>query len=338
MAAGRHGTVEKGNNDEVRQTDPQAFRHPGKAFRYGIRKVRQALFWNRYYETVRDPKAKARVDMDPTIQADVVRELKANGFEVADFQIDLPDLQNYLARARYDRYPDYCGTDVGRLPEKTVEHYLAAKLLKLSPEDVYIDVATSDSPTPEMYRELQRCTVYRQDITYPSDVHGNKIGGDAADMPVPDGFATRRSLHCSFEHFEGNSDMRFIRGTGRVLRPGGKLCIVPYCLRNHCVVQTDPCVYPKGSVQFEDDALLCCTKDWGHGTVATMTCHISRPASYRTSMACISPSTSSATRRPSARPAIHKNGLGRGVRDSSRPPGDRARVRYYSHRSQPPDL
>jgi SAM-dependent methyltransferase len=242
----------------------RAFRHPGKAFRYGIRKVRQALFWDRYYETVRDPKARARVDMDPTIQANVVRELKAGGFEVVDFRIDLPDLQSYLARARYDRFPDYCGTDIGRLPEKTLEHYLAAKLLELSPQDVYIDVATSDSPTPEIYHELYGCKVYRQDLTYPYGVHGNKIGGDAANMPVPDGFATRMSMHCSFEHFEGDSDMRFIREVGRVLRPGGKLCIVPFYLRNRYVVQTDPCVYSKGSVQFEDDAFLCCTKGWGH--------------------------------------------------------------------------
>ena len=67
----------------------RAFRHPGKAFRYGIRKGKQALFWERYYQTVRDPKAKSRVDMDPTVQADVVRDLKAGGFEVIDFQIDL---------------------------------------------------------------------------------------------------------------------------------------------------------------------------------------------------------------------------------------------------------
>jgi len=242
----------------------RAIRHPDKAVRYGMRKVRQALFWNRYYDAVRDPKAKTRVDMDPTIQVDVVQDLKAARFEVVDYNIDMSDLRSYLARACYDRYPDYCGTDIGRLPEKTLEHYLAAQLLELSPQDVYVDIAASDSPTPEIYHDLYGCTVYRQDLTYPSGVHGNMIGGDAASMPVADGFATKMAMHCSFEHFEGDSDMRVIREAGRVLRPGGRLCIVPFYLRNHYVVQTDPCVYPAGNVQFEDDALICCTKGWGH--------------------------------------------------------------------------
>jgi len=242
----------------------RAIRHPGKAARYVTRKVRQTLFWNSYYAGVREPKAKARVDMNATIQADVRQNLEAAGFDMVDFNLDITDLRNYLARARYDRYPDYCGTDIGRLPEKTLEHYLAAKLLELSPRDVYVDIATSDSPTPEIYNELYGCTVFRQDLTYPSGIHDNRIGGDAASMPVPDGFATKMAMHCSFEHFEGDSDVRFIREVGRVLRPGGRLCIVPFYLRNRYVVQTDPCVYPSGSVQFEDDALLCCTKGWGH--------------------------------------------------------------------------
>jgi len=242
----------------------RAFRHPVKAVRFGTWKVREALFWDRYYAAVREPKACSRVDMDPQIQAEVVRELKANGFEVQDYQIDLADLRRYLDRAGYRSFPDYCGTDIGRLPEKTLEHYLAASLLKLSPEDVYVDIAALDSPTPEVFHRLYGCAVYRQDLSYPPGIHGHRIGGDASSMPIPDGFATKMSMHCSFEHFEGDSDSRFIREAGRVLGPGGKLCIVPFYLRNRYVIQTDPGAYAQGSVRFEDDALLCCTKGWGH--------------------------------------------------------------------------
>jgi hypothetical protein len=35
------------------------------------------------------------------------------------------------------------------------------------------------------------------------------------------------SLHNSLEHFEGRSDIRFFREAQRLLRPGGKLLVVP---------------------------------------------------------------------------------------------------------------
>ena len=52
-------------------------------------------------------------------------------------------------------------------------------------------------------------------------------------MPLPEGVRDQDSSHCSFEHFEGDSDIGFIRETARVPRPGGAACIVPlYLLRN----------------------------------------------------------------------------------------------------------
>ncbi|MBM3315795.1 class I SAM-dependent methyltransferase, partial [candidate division WOR-3 bacterium] len=117
---------------------------------------------------------------------------------------------------------------------------------------------------PEVYRALYQCAAYRQDLSYPAGVHGNRIGGDAGAMPLPDGFATRMAMHCSFEHFEGDADIRFMREAARVLRPGGRLCIVPLYLHDRYAVQTDPCAYRQGSVTFEPDAVLYCARGWGH--------------------------------------------------------------------------
>jgi len=35
------------------------------------------------------------------------------------------------------------------------------------------------------------------------------------------------SLHNSLEHFEGRSDIKFFKEAQRLLRPGGKLLVVP---------------------------------------------------------------------------------------------------------------
>ena len=67
------------------------------------------------------------------------------------------------------------------------------------------------------------------------------------------------ALHCSFEHFEKNSDVKFIKEASRVLKKGGKLCILPLYLFNRYSIQIDPSVLPKGHL-FENDAILYCVR------------------------------------------------------------------------------
>jgi hypothetical protein len=71
------------------------------------------------------------------------------------------------------------------------------------------------------------------------------------------------ALHCSFECFEQDSDIKFIIEAGRVLRKGGKLLIVPLYLSNKYIIVTDPAVLPRGGIPFESDAILYCVKGCG---------------------------------------------------------------------------
>jgi SAM-dependent methyltransferase len=226
-------------------------------------RVRQPFLWYYRYFTLREPKLKSLVHHeDPRIHKETITKLKENVFNIIDFEIDVADYRRYISMARFPNY--YGGGKAGNFVEKSLEHYLAAKLLDLSRDDVFIDIASELSPASEIYHEIFGCKVYRQDLAFPEGIHGNKIGGDASNMPVKDGFATKMALHCSFENFpQQDSDIKFINEANRVLAKGGKLCIVPLYLFSKYAVETDLAVWPKGSLYFEPDAVLYCAKGTG---------------------------------------------------------------------------
>lgn len=232
---------------------------------YAINIIRRTVLWQYNFPRLREPKVKASIPHDPQIQEEITGLLKAHGFNVGDFRIDVDDYTRYMRRSGYNRFPGYYGGGEGAIIiEKSLEHYLALKLLDISASDIYIDIANAGSPVPEIYHKLCGCSVYRQDILFPKGIHGDVIGGDAGCMPVEDAFATKMALHCSFEHFEQDSDIRFIKEASRVLRKGGKLCILPLYLFNKYAIQTDPSVLPRGGIPFEKDAVLYCAKGWNN--------------------------------------------------------------------------
>jgi SAM-dependent methyltransferase len=211
---------------------------------------------------IRDPKTTEPFNYTPAVVEAILDDLDRRGFPVEEITVDPAEYHAYFAAAGYaERYPDYYSFN---LPEKSLEHFVAATLLELGPTDVYIDIASEHSPVPEIYTRLFGCTSYRQDLAYPEGLHGDRIGGDAASMPVPDGFATRMALHCSFEHFEGDADMRFVREVARVLRPGGRVCFAPLYLSDRYGVLTDPSVAVAEQVSFDPDALVYCKPGWGN--------------------------------------------------------------------------
>ncbi|MCS6912668.1 MAG: methyltransferase domain-containing protein [Myxococcales bacterium] len=227
--------------------------------------VRTHLMWEYHLAQVREPRQTGWVVASGE---ELIEPLRAAGFSVSELSINLADYYSYLRRARYHRFPFYYGSGVLRgFYEKALEHHLAACLLDLGPNDVFLDVASGHSPAADIYAELYGCTAYRHDVAFAAGVHGNRIGGDAANLPLPAGFVTKMALHCSFEHFEGDVDMRFLHEAARVLRPGGRLCILPLYLSTQYTILTDPVLLRDGGRSFDDDAVLACARGWGcrHG-------------------------------------------------------------------------
>lgn len=183
--------------------------------------------------------------------------LQEAGIAIDDMVINHAEFKEHLQQARY---PKRSGRSFLR---KASEYYVAAKVLSLSQADVYIDIASSDSPIYHIFERLFGCIGYRQDMIFTKGIVDNTIGGDATCIPVPDQFGSKMSLHCSFEHFEGDSDFLFIREAGRILRPGGVMCIVPLYLKQHYTIRTDPATWCQGRPSFEEDAVILLSKGFG---------------------------------------------------------------------------
>lgn len=186
--------------------------------------------------------------------------IQANGIPFQQLRLSVSGYRDYFDKAGYRvRYPNYYQFN---LPEKSFEHFVALHLLNPGPRDVFIDIASEGSPLPEIVTRLHGSAAYAQDIMYEPGIRGKRIGGDACNMPVPDGFANCATLTCSLEHFEGNSDTRLFRELCRVLRPGGRVVVVPlYIFREHAV-QTDPTYSAPLEIPFDQDATLYCAKGW----------------------------------------------------------------------------
>lgn len=179
---------------------------------------------------------------DPSLDDRLAAEIAEAGVEVGECRIDLEGYHAYLREANYPRTYHGGGEVEGlNFPEKTLEHFVSAQILGLGPDDVYMDVAADRSPFAEIVKRLWKPkAVYRQDLGYEEGVHGERVGGSAGCLPLPDNSITKAALHCSLEHFEGDSDMEMFREMGRVLAPGGKLCVLPFYLAREYTIHTDP--------------------------------------------------------------------------------------------------
>lgn len=205
----------------------------------------------------------ARVVRGKIEDRDVTPALEKAGIPVESYTVNVGDLDAYIERAGYARmkYYDHGRVDTSR--EKYLEHYVSLQLLAPSPGRTLIDVASMNSPFFEIAAELHGLETYRQDLMFPPGMSSGTIGGDATAMPVPDGFADYLTMHCSFEHFEGDSDSRFIREAERVLKPGGKLVSLPLYMTDSYAIQTSARRWRMHDIAFDVGDTVYVDDRWG---------------------------------------------------------------------------
>lgn len=139
------------------------------------------------------------------------------------FSIDNTEYEAW--KMLYERWPGY------GYEGKFLEQYLTTKLIPHPRGGVLLDVAARSSPYWILCREQFGMDTYRQDLCY-KDADDHTFGGYASSIPLPDDSVDTITLHCSFEHFEGDGDSEAVAEFERLLKPGGQACIIPLYLMN----------------------------------------------------------------------------------------------------------
>ena len=178
-------------------------------------------------------------------------------FTIQDYLVDAADYVQFKKQFSPGRL--YAA---GYQDKKVMEHYISYKLLELRSSDVYIDVASENSPFPEMFRRKLRLKVYSQDLSYRHGVHGDRIGSSADSMPIAEESIDKVSLHCAFEHFPQDVDRNFVHELRRVLRPSGRCVIVPLYLASQHLNIVDPLMNYRW-IQFDPNAIVMAETDLG---------------------------------------------------------------------------
>jgi len=236
---------------------------PGRVLQNLKIRARTIASWDRLYASIREPKRSGALPMDDAVARTVVTQLRAEGLSVERRSVEPGAYRDYLASADYARFPLYMdGGRAAGFHEKGLEHFLAARLSGLRRGETCIDVASQNSPVPELYARLFGAEMFEQDLSFPRGLSGRRIGGDAAAMPVPDAFADVLVLHNAFEHFEGDSDIRFVHEAARVLKDGGRVCILPLFMHDRFANQTDPAAIFGTPPAFDPGAEVWCVRGW----------------------------------------------------------------------------
>jgi len=144
------------------------------------------------------------------------------------------------------------GVHSGVWDEKLAEHWIASELLGLmdfAAGDVFVDVAAASSPWARALRERKGIDAHAIDVgavpkTYRQLPYYRTE--DATRTSFADASVAGASLHCAYEMFTGDDDIALLDEAARILRPGGKLVIVPLYTHTHYCTYSSPEHFGKG--------------------------------------------------------------------------------------------
>jgi hypothetical protein len=191
------------------------------------------------------------IDID---QKNVLEQLtqQLNQYHTADkltsFTLNTTDYFQWFETIDYKtNYPNYYNLfpTEENLHAKAIEHYLSLEILNITKDDIYLDVASSNSVCPDIVKKTYHNKVFKQDIQYKDGVDGDTIGSNATTIPLPDNTLTKLSLHCSLEHFEDNADIAFLKEAHRIMKKGAKIIITPLYLATKPTILTSPSIWEK---------------------------------------------------------------------------------------------
>ncbi len=203
------------------------------------------LFWKRFGgKPVRRGHISDEHLQNPNLDDALESALIEVGINVIRHNIRIEEYWNYRSQAPYPT--DYFGggnDPKKNFTEKTLEHYLSSELKDLTQCKTIVDVAAATSPWTEVAKHFwPHLIAWKQDLVYPRSANTDEklLGGFAHEMSLLDNSVDLMTLHCSLEHFEGDSDSLFFETAQRILAPGGTLMIHPFYIANTYTIHIDP--------------------------------------------------------------------------------------------------
>lgn len=135
--------------------------------------------------------------------------------------------------------------------KKFTEFFVTFSLLEPGPHDVVMDAGAGSQGYLSFVESKQRIL---QDVAISLKTRRRLRGVDfvqcdAGNISVQDRTVDKISCHHSFEHFRGDSDTGFIREVQRILKPGGRCCIVTIFIADNYVEITDS---PSFDLKFDE--------------------------------------------------------------------------------------
>lgn len=208
-----------------------------------------------------------RVDITAQAQRRVEEALRAAGAEIDSIDVSsiVTGYKAFRHLSEYDsQYKAYAGPLEHCLLEKCLEHFLSLALVSPKPGTIAVDVGSCQSILPSLGRRVYGIQYFEQDLQYPPGLHGNRIGSNADAIPLPAESVDLMTLHCAFEHFEHNTDTRFVKECGRLLKKGGATVILPlYMCEAFCNVTGETNSDLRGGIGFDAEAdHYCLIPEW----------------------------------------------------------------------------
>jgi SAM-dependent methyltransferase len=170
--------------------------------------------------------------MQPHAHAIVYARFGASSLRVEEFRCDADGFPAYLERAlpiyRAHKYVELYGGEAGTFSEKAFEHYVSYDYLRWAPSDRVLDLACWRSPAGEvLFRCLAPAEYWAHDIALETNHEARTISGFADAIEGPDAFFDVIMAHCAIDNFEGRADVDVFHEAARLLKPGGRILIVP---------------------------------------------------------------------------------------------------------------
>jgi len=142
----------------------------------------------------------------------------------------------YISKKEYDafekKFPfrDFYDSKAFRYQRKICEYFLVDKILELpvqNSEYSYIDAASMNSPWAAWLKERYGIKSYSIDKQSFKNPRNCFICSDITNLPFENCSINAISIQSAFELLSDDTDIKFVRECGRVLKRGGRVVILP---------------------------------------------------------------------------------------------------------------